>query len=113
MEMTILSQKAENDFVGMQCGIMDQFASIHGKKGHVIKLDCRSLEYELYPFLDSDNDIVVRDTNVHRELTSSGYNIRRQQCWEGVKNLQTYDPEIKSLRDVERPLLEKYRNDMR
>jgi len=112
MEMTILSQKAENDFVGMQCGIMDQFASIHGKKGHVIKLDCRSLEYELYPFLDSDTDIVLCDTNVHRELTSSGYNIRRQQCWEGVKILQKYDPEIKSLRDVERPFLEKYRKDM-
>lgn len=113
MEMTVLSQKAENEFVGVQCGIMDQFASIHGKTGHVIQLDCRSLEYELVPFRNPDVDIVLCDTNVHRELASSEYNIRRQQCEEGVRILQKYNPEIESLRDVELPLLEKYRDELR
>ncbi len=108
MEMTKLSQKAENEFVGVQCGIMDQFASIHGKKGHVLKLDCRSLEYELYPFRRSDIKIILCDTGVHRELTSSEYNIRRQQCEEGVKILKNYYPEIESLRDVDLSTLNKH-----
>lgn len=111
MEMTKLSQKAENNFVGMQCGIMDQFASLHGREGHVLKLDCRSLEYELYPFRRSDIDIILCDTGVHRELTSSEYNIRRQQCEEGVRTLQNHHPEIKSLRDGDLPMLNKYMGD--
>lgn len=112
MEMTILSQKAENEFVGVQCGIMDQFASIHGKRGQVIKLDCRSLEYEMYPFRNPNLEIVLCDTNVRRELASSEYNIRRRQCEEGVRILQKYNSDIESLRDVERPLLETYRREM-
>ena len=112
MEMTLLSQKAENDFVGVQCGIMDQFASIHGKRGHVIKLDCRSLEYELFPFRNRDIEILLCDTKVRRELATSEYNIRRQQCEQGVKVLQQYDPAIKSLRDVEIALLEIHKNEL-
>ena len=108
LEMAKLSQKAENEFVGMQCGIMDQFASIHGKEGHVLKLDCRSLEYDLYPFRRSDIKIILCDTGVHRELTSSEYNIRRQQCEEGVKTLKNHDPGIESLRDVDIPTLNMY-----
>lgn len=112
MEMTVLSQKAENDFVGMQCGIMDQFASIHGQQGHVLKLDCRSLEYEVYPFRRADIKIILCDTGVHRELTSSEYNIRRSECEEGVRILQQHHSEIKSLRDVELPFLEQYKEEL-
>lgn len=106
MKMARLGQKAENNFVGVQCGIMDQFANLHGEEGHVIKLDCRSLEYELYPFRRSDLKIILCDTGVRRELATSEYNIRRQQCEEGVQILQNHDPEIKSLRDVDLHTLE-------
>lgn len=112
MEMTVLSQKAENDFVGVQCGIMDQFASIHGKKEHVIRLDCRSLEYQLFPFRNPDIEILLCDTNVRRELATSEYNIRRQQCEQGLRVLQKYEPNISTLRDVDFLLLNQHRDEM-
>lgn len=110
-EMAEIGQAAENHFVGMQCGIMDQFANIQGKEGHALKLDCRSLEFELYPFRRSDIKIILCDTNVHRELTSSEYNIRRQQCEEGVQVMKKYYPEVKSLRDLDMPTLKKHMGD--
>jgi galactokinase len=110
-EMAKIGQAAENHFVGMQCGIMDQFANIQGKEGHALKLDCRSLEFELYPFRRSDIKIILCDTNVHRELTSSEYNIRRQQCEEGVRVLKKYYPEVTSLRDVKMSTLKKHMGD--
>lgn len=111
LDMAKMGQKAENEFVGMQCGIMDQFANIYGKKGHVLKLDCRSLEYETYPFRRPDIKIILCDTGVHRELASSEYNIRRQQCEEGVRTLQNHDTSIQSLRDVNLDTLKKYRGE--
>lgn len=108
-EMAKIGQLAENKFVGVQCGIMDQFANLHGKEGSVIKLDCRSLEYEHYPFERDDLSIVLFDTNVRRELASSEYNIRRQQCEEGVSILREFDPAIKNLRDVSDELLENHK----
>lgn len=110
-EMAKIGQAAENRFVGMRCGIMDQFANIQGKEGHALKLDCRSLEFELYPFRRSDIKIILCDTNVHRELTSSEYNIRRQQCEEGVQILKQFNPDIKSLRDVDLQTLKKHAGD--
>ncbi len=110
-EMAKIGQAAENHFVGMQCGIMDQFANIQGKEGHALKLDCRSLEFELYPFRRSDIKIILCDTNVHRELTSSEYNIRRQQCEEGVRIMKKYYPDVKSLRDLDLPSLKKHMGD--
>lgn len=110
-EMAKIGQTAENHFVGMQCGIMDQFANIQGKEGHALKLDCRSLEFELYPLCRSDIKIILCDTNVHRELTSSEYNIRRQQCEEGVQIMKKYYPEVKSLRDLDLPILKKHMGD--
>jgi len=105
LQMTRLAQKAENEFVGVQCGIMDQFASLHGKEGHVIKLDCRSLEFERYPFIRDDVRIVLFDTKVRRELAGSEYNIRRQQCEQGVALMKKKKPAINSLRDVSMELL--------
>lgn len=101
VEMAKIAQKAENEFVGVQCGIMDQFASLNGKEGHAIKLDCRSLEYEYYPFDRDDIQIVLCDTQIRRELASSEYNVRREQCEQGVELLQQWNSQIESLRDVE------------
>lgn len=103
-----MAQKAEHEFAGVQCGIMDQFASMFGKKGHVIRLDCRSLEYAYEPFEINGYKIVLLDTNVKHSLGSSEYNVRRQQCEAGVEILSKHYPEIKSLRDATLPMLNTY-----
>lgn len=108
LTMVKLAQKAENRFVGVQSGIMDQFASMFGKKDHVIKLDCRSLEYEYERFEMQDFKIVLFDTGVKHSLASSAYNIRRQECEEGVRLVQQYHPEVKSLRDATVEMLDKH-----
>ena len=100
VEMVKLAQKAENKFVGVQSGIMDQFASMLGKKDHVIKLDCRSLEYEYVPLQMQGLQIVLFDTNVKHSLASSAYNARRKQCEQGVALIQEKYPAVKSLRDA-------------
>ena len=98
--MAQLSQKAENEFVGVQCGIMDQFASMFGKKNQVIRLDCRSLEYAYMPFDSNDIQIVLFDTGVKHSLASSEYNLRRQECEAGVRIIQKQYPTVLSLRDA-------------
>lgn len=108
LTMVKLAQKAENEFVGVKCGIMDQFASMFGKKDHVIKLDCRSLEYEYEPLRLNDMKIVLFDTGVKHSLASTEYNTRRQECEEGVRILHQYHSEVKSLRDVTVPMLKEY-----
>lgn len=103
-----LAQKAENEFVGVRCGIMDQFINIHGKEKKLLKLDCRSLTYENFPFEREDLRIVVSDTLVRRELAGSEYNVRRRQCEEGVNLLKKYQPAVRSLRDVTQSLLREH-----
>jgi galactokinase len=103
-----LAQKAENEFVGVRCGIMDQFINIHGREKKVLKLDCRSLEYEYFPFEREDLRIVVTDTLVRRELAGSEYNVRRQQCEDGVALLRRHAPAVRSLRDVSQALLDEH-----
>lgn len=105
MELALVGQKTEHEFAGVKCGIMDQFASLHGKKGYAIKLDCRSMEYEYVPFDFPDYRIVLVNTMVSHSLAGTEYNLRRQQCEEGVALLKKYDPEIESLRDVTYELL--------
>ena len=100
MELAVIGQKTEHNFAGVQCGIMDQFASLHGRAGHAIKLDCRSLEYEYIPFNFPEYKIVLVNTMVSHSLAGTEYNVRRQQCEEGVELLKKYYPNIKSLRDV-------------
>jgi galactokinase len=100
MDMVKLAQKAENEFVGVNCGIMDQFASVFGKKGHVVKLDCRSLAYEYVPFELEGIKIVLFDSMVKHSLASSEYNVRTSQCGEGVSIIQQKYPEVKTLRDA-------------
>ncbi|HTI93162.1 MAG TPA: galactokinase [Puia sp.] len=108
MTMVRLSQKAENVFVGVQCGIMDQFASMFGRKNHVIRLDCQSLEYAYVPFDTAGIRIVLLDSNVKHSLASSEYNTRRLQCEAGVKLIQAHHPEVKSLRDASLEMLAAY-----
>jgi len=108
LTMVKLAQKAENEFVGVQCGIMDQFASMFGRKNHVIQLDCQSLEYKYAPFNTDGIRIVLLDTNVKHSLASSEYNTRRQQCEAGVALIQAYHPQVRSLRDATLEMLDKY-----
>lgn len=100
LQMVKLAQKAENEFVGVNCGIMDQFASMFGKKNRVLKLDCNTLEYESVPFEMDEFRIVLLDTNVKHSLGSSEYNVRRSQCEEGLHLLNQAFPAITNLRDV-------------
>jgi galactokinase len=106
LTMVKLSQKAENVFVGLQCGIMDQFASMFGRRNHVIRLDCQSLEYVYFPFNTEGILIALLDTGVKHSLASSEYNTRRQQCEAGVRLVQAHYPNVSSLRDVTLPMLE-------
>ncbi len=103
-----MAQKAEHDFAGVQCGIMDQFASMFGKRNHVIKLDCLSLEYEYEPFNMDGIKILLLDTGVKHSLASSEYNLRRIQCETGVALIHQHIPAIKSLRDVTIEMLDQY-----
>jgi galactokinase len=99
MERALLGQKAENQYVGVNCGIMDQFASACGEAGRLLLLDCRSLEWRTLP-LPQDVAIVIADTTMRRALTSGEYNSRRADCEEAVRLLSGYLPKVKSLRDV-------------
>lgn len=108
LKMVHMAQKAEHTFAGVQCGIMDQFASMMGKKDHVIKLDCRSLNYEYIPCNLEGYKIVLFNSNVKHNLASTEYNVRRQQCEQGVHMLQQFYPEIKSLRDVNMKMLDEH-----
>ncbi|MCC6410999.1 MAG: galactokinase [Saprospiraceae bacterium] len=94
------SQLAEHNFVGNKCGIMDQFASVMGKKDHVILLDCRSLEFQYFPLELGDYQLLLLNTNVSHALASSEYNTRRSECEQGVSVLKKEYPNIKNLRDV-------------
>ena len=100
MQMVQLAQKAEHVFAGVNCGIMDQFASMFGKKDHAIKLDCRSLQYEYVPIKLEGYKIVLFNTNVRHNLAASEYNTRRKQCEEGISIISQNHPTITSLRDI-------------
>ncbi|HEX8990653.1 MAG TPA: galactokinase [Anaerolineales bacterium] len=99
MQLALLCQKAENKYVGVNCGIMDQFASACGQRDRLLLLDCRSLEYRSLP-LPAEVDIVIADTTVRHSLITSAYNARRAACEEAVRLLQRKLPGIRSLRDV-------------
>ena len=108
MELAALCQRAENEFAGVNCGIMDQSISLLGKADHALFLDCRSLEYKQVPLNLTDILLVICNTNVKRELASSEYNKRRAECEKGVEILQRWLPSITSLRDVTLEDFKKY-----
>jgi len=108
VKMALICQKAENQFVGVNCGIMDQFVSRMGKKDHALLLDCRELEFDLIPLNLEGVKIVVCNTSVKRGLLDSEYNKRRSECERGVKILDDFLPGIRALRDVDVDDFQKY-----
>lgn len=110
-KMVFMAQWSEHNFVGVKCGIMDQFASMMGKDGHVILLDCRSLEYSYSPLTLNGYSIVLCDTKVKHALVDSDYNTRRNECERGVILLKRYYPEVNSLRDVTEQMLERHKHE--
>ena len=103
-----MAQKAEHEYAGVMCGIMDQFASVMGKKDHVIKLDCRSVDYEYVPLKLDGIKVVLLNTNVKHSLASSEYNTRRQECSQAVEWINEKNPAVSSLRDVTEQMLDTY-----
>jgi galactokinase len=112
VELALLGQRAENRFVGVACGIMDQFASVLGRERSLIHLDCRDLSFEYVPFERADLRIVLCDTRVRRSLAGSEYNERRARCEAGVALITQHHPGVKSLRDVDPALLQAHRREL-
>jgi galactokinase len=98
-KLALAGQRAEHHFAGTKCGIMDQFISAHGRAGHGLLLDCRSLAYRHVPLPPSVR-IVICDSGVKHELAGGEYNVRRAQCEEGVAHLRGFFAEIRALRDL-------------
>ncbi|HKK25211.1 MAG TPA: galactokinase [Gracilimonas sp.] len=111
-EMARIGQLTEHNHVGVNCGIMDQFINLHGEPDKALKLDCRSLEYDLYPFHQEDTKIILCNSRVSHNLADSEYNVRRSQCEKGVQHLKKYDPQVENLRDVSMELLQEHKGEM-
>jgi len=105
--LALACQRAENEFVGMRCGIMDQFIACHGAAGHALLIDCRSLERRLVP-IGARVRLVICNTMVHHEHAAGEYNLRRRDCEEGVRRLSAVLPGITALRDVTADDLERH-----
>ena len=106
--LALLCQRAENEFVGMRCGIMDQFVSCQGRAGHALLLDCRTLEYRAMKLPPSVR-LVICNTMVKHKLQAGEYNVRRAECEEAVQKLATAMPGTRSLRDVTMQQLTQHR----
>ncbi|HEX5013872.1 MAG TPA: galactokinase [Candidatus Limnocylindrales bacterium] len=101
MELARIAQRAENDFVGVRCGLMDQFASSLGRPGAAMLLDCRSLDYRAVTLPLEEHALVVCDSASPRRLAASQYNARREQCERATRLIRSRRPSVKSLRDVD------------
>lgn len=108
LTLALIAQAAENRFVGVNCGLMDQFASLFGKEHQLIKLDCADFSHEYIPFRNPGLQVVLFDTQVKHSLASSAYNERREQCEYGVSLIQKHHPEVKSLRDATQAQLDRF-----
>jgi galactokinase len=107
-ELALLCQRAENEFAGARCGIMDQFISCCGEAGHAMLLDCRTLTTRMLP-LPENVALIICNTMVKHELGASEYNTRRAECEEAVRVLRNALPDLRSLRDVDMAQLEQHR----
>ena len=105
MTLAKVGQATEHNYIGVNCGIMDQFASVFGKKGSLIRLDCRSLQYKYFPFEPEGYKLVLVNSCVKHELASSAYNQRRQSCENVVAVMKKHWPEVESLRDADYDML--------
>lgn len=99
VQLALLCQRAEHNYPNVKCGIMDMYASLNGKKDHVILLDCTSVTHEYFPFVLQEYKIVMVNSKVHHSLASGEYNVRRQRCEEGLGILKAGLP-IQSFRDI-------------
>jgi len=104
-ELARIGQATEHNYVGVKCGIMDQFASLFGQESSLMLLDCRSLEHKYYPFNPKGYKLVLLDSVVKHELASSAYNKRRESCENVVKAIQQNHPEVEFLRDATMDML--------
>ncbi len=111
-ELARIGQSTEHNYCGVKCGIMDQFASIFGKKGHLMRLNCATMEFEYFPFDPKGYKVVLLDTVVKHELASSAYNKRRESCENACKHIQVKHKEIKYLSDATLNLLEEIKNEI-
>lgn len=108
VKIALAAQRAENKFVGVNCGIMDQYISVLGQEGQALLIDCRSLSYELIP-MPKEAALVIGNTKASRSLAGSAYNERRRQCEEGVAILEKILPNVRALRDVSSAQLEEHK----
>lgn len=106
MDIALIAQKAEQTFAGVNCGIMDQFASVFGKKDQAIMLDCRSMKHIYIPLKLDGYKLLLLNTNVKHALADSAYNTRRAQCEQGVTWVREHYPNVNTLRDVDLRMLE-------
>ena len=111
-ELAKIGQSTEHNYCGVKCGIMDQFASVFGKAGSLIRLDCRSLEYKYYPFNPVGYKLVLVDSVVKHELASSAYNKRRQSCENVVAAIRRNHPQVEFLRDATMEMLSEVKADI-
>ncbi|WP_297900920.1 galactokinase [uncultured Parabacteroides sp.] len=111
-ELAKIGQATEHNYCGVNCGIMDQFASVFGKAGSLIRLDCRSLEYKYYPFNPVGYKLVLLDSVVKHELASSAYNKRRKSCENVVAAIRRNHPEVEFLRDATMEMLNEVKADV-
>ena len=111
-ELARIGQSTEHNYVGVKCGIMDQFASIFGKKGHLIRLDTKSMEHAYFPFDPEGYKLVLLDTVVKHELASSAYNTRREPCDHAARTIAKRHPEVEFLRDASMEMLKEVKDEI-
>ena len=111
-ELARIGQATEHNYVGVKCGIMDQFASLFGKKGHLMRLNCATMEFEYFPFDPKGYKVVLLDTVVKHELASSAYNKRRASCENACAHIARKYPQVKYLSDATQDMLDEVRPDI-
>ena len=105
-ELARIGQSTEHNYCGVKCGIMDQFASVFGKKGHLMRLNCATMEFEYFPFNPEGYKVVLLDTVVKHELASSAYNKRRESCENACAHIKANHPEVNYLSDATMAMLD-------
>ncbi|HRH41287.1 MAG TPA: galactokinase [Pyrinomonadaceae bacterium] len=111
-QLALIGQQTEHEFIGVKCGIMDQYVSAIGLENQAILIDCRTLEYQAIPVDFNEVEIVITDSGVKHNLATSAYNDRRQDCKEGLKILRKFYPEIVGLRDLTYSEFKVYENQL-
>lgn len=111
-ELARIGQSTEHNYCGVKCGIMDQFASIFGKKGHLMRLNCATMEFEYFPFDPKGYKVVLLDTVVKHELASSAYNKRRESCENACAHIAAKHPKVKYLSDATMAMLDEVKNEI-